>query len=297
MCILDLLHHQSTQPQVVANITVSDSPILSAAAIPTKAGSSVMITGAASSVGKETEVKEGSGEMAKERKLESLGPTISITSVTSSDSRDSSNSTGSHDSHVMASRTSSISSVDDVITVLKSESDVGLENGNETRLQNGHTTDEKTSQSRGPDVVEESLNSMSKNQKQTVGEQPPQQALKSFRRVRSNSAPSFPDPQTIAQEVARNKHPSPLVSSASIQAQGRTPKRSESTSRLWSPLSLLHSDLDTEGGGRDHCMWLGTESGRILIYSAGCNLRSRSNRDTVTLPAPVHCIRYLRYVI
>ena len=232
--------------------------------------------------------------MAKERKLEPLGPTISITSVMSSDSRDSSNSTGSHDSHMMASRTSSISSVDDVITMLKSESDVGLENGNETVLQNGHATDEKTPQSRGPDVVEESLNSMSKNQRQTLGEQPPQQALKSLRRVRSNSAPSFPDPQTIAQEVARNKQPSPLVSSTSVQVQGRAPKRSESTSRLWSPLSLLHSDLDTEGGGRDHCMWLGTESGQILIYSAGCNLRSRSNRDTVTLPAPVHCIRYMK---
>ena len=285
MCILDL--HQSTQPQVVANITVSNSPILSAAAIPTKFGSSVMI--AATSAAKK--VEEDSEEGRKERKLEQLGPTISITSVTSSESRDSSNSTGSHDSHVNVSRTSSISSVDDVITVLKNESDVGLENGNETVLQNGHTSDEKPPQSRGPDVVEESLNAISKKQRQSVGEQPPQQTLKSghgFRRVRSNSAPSFPDPQTIAQEVAR-KHPSPLINSAS--GQGRPPKRSESTSRLWSPLSLLHSDLDVEEGGRDHCMWLGTEDGKILIYSAGSNLRSRSNREVITLPAPVHCIR------
>jgi hypothetical protein len=274
----------------MANITVSDSPILSAAAIPTKVGSSVMIAAAAAGVvGKETEMEEGSGERVKERRQEHLGPTISITSVTSSESRDSSNSTGSHDSHVIASRTSSISSVDDVITVLKNESDVGLENGNETVLQNGHTTDEKTPQHRGPDVVEDSLNAMSKKQRQTVGEQSPLKSGLGFRRVRSNSAPSFPDPQTIAQEVARTNHPSPLVSTASVK--GRAPKRSESTSRLWSPLSLLHSDLDTEGGGRDHCMWLGTESGRILIYSAGSNLRSRSNRDTITLPAPVHCIR------
>lgn len=291
MCILDLLHQSTPQPQVVANITVSDSPILSAAAIPTKFGSSVMIAVSAAGHGMAKKVEGDSEEMGKERKLEQLGPTISITSVTSSDSRDSSNSTGSHDSHVIVSRTSSVSSVDEVISVLKSESDVGLENRNETVLQNGHTTDEKPPQSRGPDVVEESLNAMSKKQRQTLGEQPPQQALKSghgFRRVRSNSAPSFPDPQTIAQEVAR-KHPSPLINSAS--EQGRPPKRSESTSRLWSPLSLLNSDLDTEGGGCDHCMWLGTESGNILIYSAGSNLRSRSNRETITLPAPVHCIR------
>lgn len=227
-------------------------------------------------------VEGGSEKVGKEREMEHLGPTISITSVTSSESRESSNSTGSHDSHVIMSRTSSISSVEDVITVLKSESEVGLENENETVFQN-----EKSPQSRGPDVVEDSLNAMSKKQK----EEPTQQALKSghgFRRVRSNSAPSFPDPQTIAQEVTR-KHPSPLINSAS--RQGRPPKRSESTSRLWSPLSLLHSDLNVEGGGRDHCMWLGTEDGKILIYSAGSNLRSRSNREMITLPAPVHCIR------
>lgn len=282
VCILDL--HQSTpEPPVVANITVSDSPILSAAAIPTKFGSSIMI--AAASMAKK--IEEDSEEMGKERQLEQLGPTISITSVTSSGSRESSNSTGSHDSHVIVSRTSSISSVEDVITVLKSESESGLENGNETVLQNEHKSDEKLPQSKGPDVVEESLSAMSKKQR----EQPSQQALKSghgFRRVRSNSVPSFPDTQTIAQEVAR-KHPSPLINSSS--RQGHPPKRSESTSGLWSPLSLLHSDLDVEGGGRDHCMWLGTEDGKILIYSAGSNLRSRSNRETITLPAPVHCIR------
>ena len=281
MCILDL--HQSTQPQVVANITVSDSPILSAAAIPTKFGSSVTVMAATA---KKT---EGTPKETKKRAMEQLGPTISITSVTSSDSRDSSNSIGSHDSHVIVSRASSISSVDEVITVLKSESHVGFENGNETELQNLHASDEKLPQSKGPDVVEESLNAMSKNQRQT-GEQPPQPTLKTghgFRRVRSNSAPSFPDAQTIAQEVAR-KHPSPLINSTGGRAP---PKRSESTSRLWSPLSLLHSDLNVEGGGRDHCMWLGTEGGKILIYSAGSNLRSRSNRETITLSASVHCIR------
>ena len=281
VCILDL--HQSTQPQVVANITVSNTPILSAAAIPTKVG-----TGSVSKRLEATEEEESPRELE-----ESLGPTISITSVTSSESKDSSNSTGSHDSHADVSRTSSISSVDDVIIPLKSESDVGSKNGNESVLQNKHGSCEKLPQGRGPDVVEESLNAMSKNQRQTCGRQPPLQALKSihgFRRVRSNSAPSFPDPQTIAQEVARNKQPSPLINSASGQDR-LPPKRSESTSRLWSPLSLLHSDLDVEGSGRDHCMWLGTEDRKILIYSAGCNLRSRSNREMITLPAPVHCIR------
>lgn len=275
MCILDL--QQSTQPQVIANITVSDSVILSAAAIPTKPDSSDMRPLVATAAAQEREEEEEEGAIAL------LGPTISITSVTSSDSRASSNSCLSRDSHVIMSRTSSMSSVDDSITVLKSESQLGMENENENTPQNGHVSNGEVP-CRGPDVVVESLNTMSKQMKQR-GESP--QALKlGFHRVRSNSAPSFPDVQTIAQEAARKSH-SPSLSSGG----GRGYKRSESTSRLWSPLSLVQSDLDVEGGGRDHCMWLGTEEGKILIYSAGNNLRSRSTRETLELPAPVHCIR------
>lgn len=279
VCILDLQQStQSTRPQVVANITVSDSPILCAAAIPTKYGKSVRpLTAAAPS--SKIERTEEKVEVSSD-KLQ-LGPTISVTSVTSSESRSSFNSSGSHDSHVPMSRDSSVSSMDDAVAILKTESHVGLDNGNENLIQNGHGSDEK-SLGRGPDVVEETLNAMAKHK---LKESMPM-AKSGFRRVRSNSAPSFPDPQTIAQEVAK-KNPSPLVNTSG----GRGPKRSESTSHLSSPLSLIQSDLDVEGGGRDHCMWLGTEGGQILIYSARSNLRSRSSRECVKLPAPVHCIR------
>ena len=276
VCILDL--QQSTQPQVVANITVSDSPIMSAAAVPTKFGTDVrsFATGAKN---REDVLKE-----EKEREALQLGPTISITSVTSSES----NSSGSHDSHVITSRDSSVSSVDGAITIAKCESNVRMENGNEPTLQNGYVIDE-TLPRKGPDVVEDSLNAVAKQSK-PLKDLSPVGGKRGFRRVRSNSAPSFPDPQTIAQEIAK-KSPSPLVN----PGEGQVPKRSESTSRLWSPLSLLRSNLDEEEGGGgegcDHCMWLGTESGRILIYSAGCNLRSRSNRECLSLPASIHCIR------
>ena len=43
--------------------------------------------------------------------------------------------------------------------------------------------------------------------------------------------------------------------------------------------------------GRGSSMWLGTEGGQILVYHPGSNLRSRSNRCTIQLPASVHCIR------
>ena len=282
MCILDL--EQSTgsmRPQVVANITISNSPILCAAAIPTKYGKSVRpLTAAAPS----TKIEETEEKAEVFRDKLQLGPTISITSVTSSESRCSSNSSGSHDSHVPMSRDSSVSSMDDAVTILKTEPHVRLDNGNESLLQNGHASDDKSLR-RGPDVVEETLNAMAKHKLKPAKESMPM-AKSGFHRVRSNSAPSFPDPQTIAEEIAK-KNPSPLINTSG----GRGPKRSESTSHLWSPLSLIHSNLDVEGGGRGHCMWLGTEGGQILVYTAGSNLRSRSSRECVELPAPVHCVR------
>ena len=279
VCILDL--QESTQPQVVANITVSDSPILSVAPIPTKFGSDVRpLVAAAMSPKREGVEKKGDTE--KNTLL--LGPTISITSVTSSESRNSSNSSMSPDGHVTMSRDSSISSIEDAITISKTESHVGLENGNGTVLQNGHVS-VVNSPRKAPDIVEQTLRTMAKQRKH--GDKLSSPNIKSgFRRVRSNSAPSFPDAQTIAQEVSKII-PSPLVGPGG----GQGPKRSESTSRLWSPLSLLLSDLDIGDGGRDHCMWLGTEAGQILIYSAGSNLRSRSNRECLSLPASIHCIR------
>ena len=61
-------------------------------------------------------------------------------------------------------------------------------------------------------------------------------------------------------------------------------------SKLWSPLTLVEEDKQEDKGTS---MWLGTEEGQILVYSAGSNLRSRSNRCTIHLPAAVHCIRYV----
>ena len=112
-----------------------------------------------------------------------------------------------------------------------------------------------------------------------------------FHRVRSNSVPDLtkmavlncPDLPPDAYRTSQDRVTTSLSPSHHIDT------------KFWSPLTLRPSAsgqkaVNKPPGGSS--MWLGTEGGKILVYSAGSNLRSRNNRHTVQLPAPVHCIRY-----
>lgn len=99
--------------------------------------------------------------------------------------------------------------------------------------------------------------------------QPQDRLLINIKQIRSNSAPPIPDPSVsqdppfILPDIAR-----------------------------FSPLTLQAPDSNLEGNcGSDHCMWLGTENGQLFVYSAGDNLRSRSNRQCIQLEAPITSIR------
>ena len=130
-----------------------------------------------------------------------------------------------------------------------------------------------------------------------------------IRRVRSNSVP--PDIERGLEETDgllrqkrshRRRHgrthspPSPTPPREAGPKRFSTKDHTGVVTKLWSPLTLRPScGLDSgarsfEGLG-DRCMWLGTEGGQVHVYGAGDNLRARSQRRTVELLAPVHCIR------
>ena len=105
--------------------------------------------------------------------------------------------------------------------------------------------------------------------------------LPGLNRVRSNSAPPYPD--TALEDV---RVPSPAT------GQHCTSAHSSGTSRKpCSALTLRPLSLEGEEKGCEYSMWLGTEGGQVYIYQAGDNLRCRSNRRTVDLGSAVHCIR------
>ena len=108
-----------------------------------------------------------------------------------------------------------------------------------------------------------------------------------FCRVRSNSAP--PDPDRILTNGSNGIHPSIFDTSH----QNPT----TSVTKVWGPLTLRPSSTVGENSstGSSCSMWLGTQAGNLFIYSAGNNLRSRSNRRTMEMPAAVHCIRLERW--
>lgn len=107
-------------------------------------------------------------------------------------------------------------------------------------------------------------------------------------RVRSNSAPPFPD---IGMEVDR-RVPSPATGQQHMSAQGSSSIDSTSTRRLWPALTLRPSSLEGVEKECEHCMWLGTDGGQIHLYRVGNSLRSRTSRKTIDLGSAVHCIRY-----
>ncbi len=102
--------------------------------------------------------------------------------------------------------------------------------------------------------------------------QPQDRLLIDMKQLRSNSAPPFPPDPSLSQELQEPPFSPPDIT-------------------RFSPLTLRAPDANLEGYGSDHCMWLGTENGQLFVYSAGNNLRSRSNRQCIQLEAPVTSIR------
>ena len=329
MCLLDL--EQSTQPQLVANITISDSKILCITAVPTQGR-------------KEFSLLNG----AEDDRSVGMSKGAETASISSSDS-------SSDSSRASVGRTHSSSPSGDLqqpgqngsIHILGEEEEEEEEEGR----KGGEPSERKEQREKNPDpndsckpllgsegdktaaVSEKSgrlepsvvaggggktRNGVLKDE--TVdGNLYPSSVRQSrslarvaFRRVRSNSVP--PDVERGLEETdgllrqkrshhrhhhhhgrgrsARTHSPSPT-----LPREARPNKdHASAATKLWSPLTLRPSNcLDSEGrnfeglGGR--CMWLGTEGGQVHIYGAGDNLRARSQRKTVELPAPVHCIR------
>ena len=114
-----------------------------------------------------------------------------------------------------------------------------------------------------------------------------------FHRVRSNSAPDLLN-------VLAGDSPVDVFRRVEERAGTSLSPPPPGDSKFWSPLTLRSppsrdtEEKDASAPPEDpgSSMWLGTEGGQILVYSPGSNLRSRSNRSTIQLPAAVHCIRY-----
>ena len=249
--LLDL--HPSTHPQVVANITVSDSPILCMSAIPTQVNQ------------EETEDPTVSLETDSREFDDSIGPVISVQSFDSDSTSNASTMSESCDGHVTGTRTPS--SASDGVEIAHVNGTIAIEKEESVPL--GYMD---------PDLNAKTTPTHNKPH--------PHHTLSlGFQRVRSNSAPSGLSDVNVPERQTS----SPVVS----QMIKRGHQRQDSGTRLFSPLTLRPSDLGGQEGGCGHCMWLGTQSGQIHVYSAGDNLRSRSNRQTIQLPAAVHFIRFV----
>ena len=319
VCLLDLEH--STQPQLVANITVSQTKILCIAAVPTTEGLSakdgvVTVTEplllAAAEETDSVEKIRGSlspaaskGNASTVCKIPSEIEEIVLDSPVEDAALSSSDSSSELSSQASVSRTPSSASEE-------------VDGSNQRHLRvvrdNGWTPDgcrsggEETFLGPNPRLIVEDHDGT--ENKQGVfsfeGEfyKRPTRSLTrgAFRRVRSNSAP--PDPERVLQYTSdvsshgRTLHsPSPSSHSPSPSLPHQTKNTltveqlNPRTTKSWSPLTLRPSNCMDDAEEEECSMWLGTEGGQLHIYSAGNNLRSRSQRQTVELGAPVHCIR------
>ena len=278
VCLLDL--HTSTQPHMVANITVSDSKILCISAVPTEDEAGGDTQREEERLPLADEIEEG--DVPAEAPLDNCADSgLDVThpgldgktsqslpralrgSLVASFSSDSS-STGRS-----VSRTPSINSTRSEEPRADTCSDVEMVGVASDVLDAGPTPSDRF---RGHD-------------------EGGQRKKNGFHRVCSNSAPDLlkvvaggsPTEEVFrrnVERVATSLSPPPPVDS-----------------KFWSPLTLHPGPLEGDKGeaseGRRTSMWLGTEGGQILVYSPGSSLRSRSNRTTIHLPAAVLCIGYI----
>ena len=106
-----------------------------------------------------------------------------------------------------------------------------------------------------------------------------------FRRVRSNSAP--PDPERQLDPSNSNPLGHLLGGAQADSSRNVSTQMGSEPAKLFSPLTLLPTDKSSS-----LCVWLGTESGWIHVYFAGCNLRSRVARQSRLMSSSVHCIKH-----
>lgn len=102
-------------------------------------------------------------------------------------------------------------------------------------------------------------------------------SVQGITRVRSNSAPPC---------ETRNASGIPAPETGQWNCSNLT----ECSQKNWSALTLRPFALKGLEKGCGHCMWLGTESGQVLIYGPGDNIRSQSSRRVVELNSHIHCI-------
>ena len=295
VCLLDLEH--STQPQIVANITVSDSKIMCVASIPN------------------TKEEEEKREKGRETNATNHHPPLEHREVTVVDSIRSSDSSSGL-SHESVSRSSSSTSegrgFEESIeggSEVHRHKQFGEREAEEEGL--GDSTGscrltpvtresefKQNSDAKRVDVSDKEAVSFIDRQEADVypsRDSSPSPPLR-LRRVRSNSAPDLeallePSVRQEEEQLAQPTYkqtpqPNQEVTTLSVDRP---------QTKAWSPLTLRPSNIVEvlpEGSSSEcSCMWLGTEGGCIHIYTAGNNLRSRSKRRTLELSTPVHCIR------
>ena len=294
VCLLDL--QPSTQPHLVTNITISDSKILCIAAVPVSTHDDTPLA----EVATEIVTRNTSCSTVEKEGEEEVHSTDSSISDTSSEvSHTSVSRTGSSASEYKCSREEALLAKEggNSSPLLSARQMSKHEDEEEEEEEDGDDGDIFHSVSEPKESLESSLgcvngitgtaNSTGRNeqglvlpferQSRTVA--PTHLPKGVLRRVRSNSAP--PDPERT---LTNGIHPSIL--------NGSHQKTTSSTVRkIWAPLTLRPGSTATGDVSVGRSMWLGTEGGNLYVYSTGNNLRSRTNRQTVDLPAAVHCIR------
>lgn len=315
MCLLNLEH--STDPQLVANITVSDTQILCIAAIPY---SEEEEEEEMNSLQSETSITASHGEesqpIACQVNEETIVSDVARDLLPSSDDTCSDMSSQVSVSRTPSSASEVLAEGKDLAQRFQEEEEERNQEESESpesldKLLNGspmdgdgapripaltlHPAEGSMESSRFPFPGGKEGAELYLRPSRSAFPTPPQ----GFCRVRSNSAPPDPDrggessglklPEQDLTKVSRSPsppltHPIPPKSSLAVDPR---------MTKAWSPLTLWSSKL--EGGGPLNegyrCMWLGTEGGQIHIYTAGNNLRSRSKRQTLEMGSPVHCLR------
>ena len=339
VCLLDL--EQSTRPQLVANITISDSKILCITAVPiegrrelsllngsvedepegpvrTSKGDEVIATASISSSDSSSELSHASvsrthssRSSTAELRPPSLNGSIFILGEEDKDE----NGLREGESEEKEERPDRDSSCNSPLASRSDETaDKPEESDGVTSVVNGGSSGITTGDDKDKRVFELKEKTVDANLYPSNGRPSRSLVRVELRRVRSNSVP--PDVERGLEETdgllrqkrvhhrhhhgrsTRTRSPSPTLCRGAMSKNFSTKSHSSGsnpTAKLWSPLTLRPSNSfngrgDWEGLA-DKCMWLGTEGGHIHIYGAGDNLRARSHRRTVELPAPVHCIR------
>ncbi|CAI8041530.1 Rho guanine nucleotide exchange factor 17 [Geodia barretti] len=273
VCLLDL--ETSTRPHMVANITVSDSKILCISAIPVqdsdndRPSTALSLESDGLSTNLDVPLEDGSDNLdvpLEDRTVPVVSPEL-VGKVTQSMPRDirgsliTSFSSDSSSTTPSLSRSPSLTSTrsdprtdptDDVIPIDPAPIHQIAFGGHEDGSPRKRNGFHRVCSNSAPDLLKVVAADVSPTEE-------------GFRRRGERGATSLSPPPPIDPKYWKMRSP-PIVEGLTKEESGVEE-------------------------GRGSSMWLGTEGGQILVYHPGSNLRSRSNRCTIQLPASVHCIR------